>query len=359
MSNYSLSFSDAYNTAIHNKNELETKLNKEIKFIAYPNSFDISAAPYLYDAGYVAGFSSRRLSRESGSSIYLGSALFMDIDRYALPSILPYSNNTIYPYLSAASTGKTTFADMIQEAADIDLQQSNMSTWSYTASYCKDVTLMAPDAYLHLDNHPFTSDLSLSAITNLKGWVNVVPSCYYAGANLPRYIVLHYTEGNLDETINAFRDERGYSAHYVIDVDGSVIQVVPERLGAYHASCTETNTCYPDTVAAIDENGNFIQPFEQSIGIELVNPGHLEKAENGQFLDGYGRPHYGLVFEYEDYHSLSSIYKYRYWGDYTDEQMAALDILIADIESRWNIEGIIGHSAINAKIDPGPAMIFY
>jgi len=82
----------------------------------------------------------------------------------------------------------------------------------------------------------------------------------------------------------------------------------------------------------------------QSIGIEIVNWGPVDNPE-------YPGP------LYEDYQMS---FGHRYWEDYTPAQLAALKALVEDICARWGIpldaEHVIGHSLINKKADPGPAL---
>lgn len=81
----------------------------------------------------------------------------------------------------------------------------------------------------------------------------VVPAAYAAnGGNIEDYgnyddtdrpkdmaissIVIHDTEGSLQATLNHFRDSMAYvSAHYVVDQDGTVYQMVPNEDMAWHA----------------------------------------------------------------------------------------------------------------------------
>ncbi|HEY5118410.1 MAG TPA: N-acetylmuramoyl-L-alanine amidase, partial [Anaerolineales bacterium] len=90
-------------------------------------------------------------------------------------------------------------------------------------------------------------------------------------------------------------------------------------------------------------DGAFLQPYLQSVGIELVN--------DGQLVDTTA--YKGLI--YEDY--LTS-FGYRYWEDYPDAQIQALVLLVNDIRARWGIplDLVVGHYRINYKTDPGPAL---
>jgi N-acetylmuramoyl-L-alanine amidase len=75
-------------------------------------------------------------------------------------------------------------------------------------------------------------------------------------------LVLHYTGmRSAAAAIARLTDPAAkVSAHYVIDTDGTVLELVPEACRAWHAGVAGWG-------AIRDVNG-------QSIGIELVNPGH-------------------------------------------------------------------------------------
>jgi len=123
-------------------------------------------------------------------------------------------------------------------------------------------------------------------------------------------VVLHYTGmQSADEALARMCDpEAEVSAHYMVDEDGTITQLVDEDRRAWHAGRSFWR-------GETDINS-------ASIGIELVNPGH-------EF--GY-RP-------------------------FTDEQMDALIPLLADIKVRHDIPraNIVGHSDIAParKLDPG------
>lgn len=123
-------------------------------------------------------------------------------------------------------------------------------------------------------------------------------------------LVFHYTgmASAIDALDRLCDPTARVSAHYVIDEDGAVTVLVAETERAWHAgvACWRGNE---------DVNG-------ASIGVELVNPGHAF---------GY-RP-------------------------FPEAQMAACEVLGADILSRWPIpaRNVVGHSdvATGRKSDPG------
>jgi N-acetylmuramoyl-L-alanine amidase len=124
---------------------------------------------------------------------------------------------------------------------------------------------------------------------------------------LPRFVVLHYT-GMRDGAAALDRlccVDAQVSAHYVIDLDGKALQLVPEDRRAWHAGA--------GTWLGLDDLNS------RSIGVELVNRGD--------------RP-------------------------FPAAQMWALSGLLGHLQGRWGIApyDVIGHSdmAPDRKEDPGP-----
>ena len=127
---------------------------------------------------------------------------------------------------------------------------------------------------------------------------------------VPSMLVLHYTGMKTgEEAIARLRDpEARVSSHYVVEEDGRIFRLVPEERRAWHAGVSFWR-------GRRDVNAD-------SIGIEIVNPGH-------EF--GY-RP-------------------------FPEAQLAAVIALTADVRARWSIEDrdIVGHSDVAParKDDPG------
>ncbi len=123
-------------------------------------------------------------------------------------------------------------------------------------------------------------------------------------------LLLHYTgmqtgEAALERLCAA---DSGVSCHYLVEEDGSIVQMVDEELRAWHAGASRWK-------GETDINS-------RSIGIEIVNPGHE-------------------------------------WGyrDFPDVQMDAVIRLSRDIVERRGIapERVLGHSDVapGRKCDPG------
>ena len=124
---------------------------------------------------------------------------------------------------------------------------------------------------------------------------------------VPDLIVLHYTamESCAAALARLCDPTAEVSAHYLIDVDGAVLPLVPEEKRAWHAGAGSW--------------GGRGDVNSRSIGIELANTGRTPFAAR---------------------------------------QMAALQGLLPAIMARWNIvpAGMIAHSdmAPDRKADPGP-----
>ena len=139
----------------------------------------------------------------------------------------------------------------------------------------------------------------------------VVPSPNFGERHLPiDMLLLHYTGLSTGEASVALlaSPEAQVSAHYVVDEDGSIIQMVPEAARAWHAG---------HAVWAGESDIN-----SRSIGIEVQNGGH-----------GLGLP------------------------DFPEAQIQAVEALCADIIARHAIRAdlVLGHSDVapDRKQDPG------
>ena len=96
----------------------------------------------------------------------------------------------------------------------------------------------------------------------------------------PRGIVIHTTAGTYLGTIAWFADpESRVSAHYLIGLDGSVVQFVDEADTARHAGRVD----HPTTALVTQENPNLY-----TIGIEFEDGGEPDRVErtHAQFRVG-------------------------------------------------------------------------
>lgn len=154
-------------------------------------------------------------------------------------------------------------------------------------------------------------------------------------------IVVHYTGGiNASGAISAlFKSKREVSAHFVIDVDGTIHQLMPLDKIAWHAGRSKMGA----------RNGL----NKYSIGIEIVNPGFLKKSLSGTFYTYYNQ-------EVDASKAISAKHKNeseeRYWHVYSPEQITAVGDLCIELSELLGIKYIVGHDEISPgrKQDPGP-----
>jgi len=155
-------------------------------------------------------------------------------------------------------------------------------------------------------------------------------------------IVIHYTALSLSETIKRFKDKDSKaSAHYIIDRDGSITQMVEDEKKAWHAGASEF------------EGRSHVNEF--SIGIELVNWGPLTK-KGGRFYTWEDDP----SAPYEGDTPVMS--KDGYWQPFSDEQYESLVRLIKALSKKYPLitrDRIKGHCDVclprGRKADPGDA----
>lgn len=158
------------------------------------------------------------------------------------------------------------------------------------------------------------------------------------GAMTPRWIVIHDTAGQLrpGSSVDWFSSkECTTSAHFVVERDGTITQMVPTNRRAFHAG----QSSWKGTVGL----------NSCSVGIEIVNPGKL---------DNTGKAWFGPAAEpSEIVKKSSSAHGVGYWLPYTPEQIAAVtSICRAMIEEYPDCNEIVTHWEISPgrKIDPNP-----
>jgi N-acetyl-anhydromuramyl-L-alanine amidase AmpD/peptidoglycan/xylan/chitin deacetylase (PgdA/CDA1 family) len=349
------------------KSVIEANIGQPVLGFAYPfDSINTDTFNLLKSLGYqyaVAGYS--RSDR---------SALAGDTEKFSLPRVYPYSNPDVYPLLSTANG--LTFEQMIEDqtrstgliptristndqtttpmpqATDLPFSSTppaNSIEINSAAEYISMCNLIDktsdPVLRIYQLNHlKFKVDLNLETQIALAAPVKLVPSCNVRPTNQPRAIILHGTRGPLVGAITTFQKLNNTSAHYLIDRDGTVIQVVPESLGAYHVSCYGARSiCLASCPICEDSAGKFVEPATQSIGIELVNAGTVTNPK---------------TFSGPIYEDFNMSFGYRYWDDYPEAQIHALILLVNDIRKRWDIplDMVMGHYRINTNTDPGPAL---
>lgn len=155
------------------------------------------------------------------------------------------------------------------------------------------------------------------------------------GVIKPTVIVLHYTasggeDGQGDADYLSRASSRA-SAHVVVGRNGSIDQIVPFNLRAWHAGQSSYN--------GVKDVNDF------SIGIEIDNWGWLKD----------GKSHAGVP--------VKNVFKgtrsgHSEWEAYPDTQLDAVEQVIAAIVAEYPITAIVGHEDIapGRKQDPGPAL---
>ncbi len=169
--------------------------------------------------------------------------------------------------------------------------------------------------------------------------VNKTSGTFASG--LPDTIVIHYTAGpSAKSAINTLKeDDVPASAHIVVDLDGTLTQLVPFNKIAWHTGKS----------AWLERNGL----NKYSIGIEIVNAGRLEKNGN------VWRSWFGKTFPEEEV--VRAVHRNEstptWWHCFTEEQVESVFELCKAIMKKYDIRHILGHEEISPgrKIDPGPA----
>ncbi len=153
-------------------------------------------------------------------------------------------------------------------------------------------------------------------------------------------VVLHYTAGpSMQSAINTLISPRSRaSAHLVVDRDGSIVQLVPFNLIAWHAGRSSHH--------GKDGLNSY------SIGIEIVNAGPLTKSG-----DVY-RAWFGGTYNPSDV--LQAIHRNQtvaqYWHTYTQEQIETVTDICQLLIETYDLKYMLGHEEITTrKSDPGPA----
>jgi N-acetylmuramoyl-L-alanine amidase len=175
---------------------------------------------------------------------------------------------------------------------------------------------------------------------------------FYAGNLPPEIIVMHYTASYeaapaistfLNQTANA-------SAHFVVDIDGRITQMVSVRDDAWHSGGSE----YKGRA----EVNRF------SVGIEIVNPGYHFKTADGGYENWKHEavpkkrlaPFGGMIEAYDPWVGSAKMH----WAQFPESQLAAVQQLTRTLLSTYtSIIDIVGHRDIDVvrkrKVDPGPA----
>ena len=158
----------------------------------------------------------------------------------------------------------------------------------------------------------------------------------------PDTIVIHYTGSSSKAgAIHAlYKSKSQVSAHFVVDVNGEITQLLPLDRIAWHAGKSQM--------------GDRIGINHYSIGIEIVNPGWLTKASDGEnFYTAFNE-------KVSSDKAISAKHKNenaeRYWHVYDPRQLEAVNYLCLELSELLPIQYVVGHDEISPgrKVDPGP-----
>lgn len=165
-------------------------------------------------------------------------------------------------------------------------------------------------------------------------------------------IVMHYTAGySAQSAINTFKsqDKPRSSAHFVVEFDGTVIQMVSTAKIAWHAG------------GGVYRQKSNVNDF--SIGIEIVNPGYHFRDSSGGYLNWARKPvsaaklqpFPGFVEAFDPWVGSTA-----FWPNFPQAQLNNLEKLTkALLKAYPSIQDIVGHRDIDwvrkKKVDPGPA----
>lgn len=183
---------------------------------------------------------------------------------------------------------------------------------------------------MKINQHLLEADFVEHSVTPNKG-----------GLFTPNYLVFHFTAGrSYRSSVDWLRNpEAKASAHLVVGRDGSIAQLLPFNVVAWHAG---------------KSNWNGLTGMNQyAVGIELDNAGKLTKV-GGQYRTWFQ----AAIPESE---VIQAKHKNEadigFWHAYTELQIERANELAALLVSTYRLKDIIGHEDIapGRKNDPGPA----
>lgn len=177
----------------------------------------------------------------------------------------------------------------------------------------------------------------------------------------PDYVVIHYTATDtaasaIDWFMNTKNNPDRIAAHIVLDVDGTITQIVPFNRKANHAGTSTWNRV------------DFFN--SHSIGIEIVNAGYVEKLSNGSFrrtigqdknkspiFKTYPATDAGRIVKANHKHKFWAAKENQHWFRFPEPQLKALYKLCKLLFETYQPVDAVGHDDISParKPDPGPA----
>lgn len=177
----------------------------------------------------------------------------------------------------------------------------------------------------------------------------------------PDYLIVHYTAtDNATSPIGWFKNNTTntdkIAAHIVLDIDGTITQMVAFNKRANHAGYSTW-----DGVDGMNQH---------AIGIELVNPGFVEQLPDGSFRRQTGtttakKPIYktypasiaAKLIQAQHKNKFLAGASAAYWFAYPQAQLTALYTLSKLLIQHYQLVQALGHDDVSPvrKPDPGPA----
>ncbi len=156
-----------------------------------------------------------------------------------------------------------------------------------------------------------------------------------------RYLVMHFTAGRSAESSIRWLSNpaASASAHLVIGRDGSITQLIPFNRIAWHAGKSSW-----DGLTGLNR---------YSLGIELDNPGRLERS-GSRWRAWFGG-------EFADDEVIEAVHKNGTqkfgWLTYSAAQIDAAVEVSCLLMQKYQLQEVLGHDDISPgrKLDPGPA----
>jgi N-acetylmuramoyl-L-alanine amidase len=187
---------------------------------------------------------------------------------------------------------------------------------------------------MNIQNHKLIGEkVSFSASPNLGG---------HFAKGLPDTVVIHYTAGaSLESSVTSLSTPASKaSAHIVVGRDGTIVQLVPFDVIAWHAGASSL--------------GNRTGLNKYSIGIEIDNAGRLTQTAAGDFLTWFGKR-----IARED--AVPGVHRNEshpsWWHVFTEKQIERVNEAVTLLIETYPITIVVGHEEIapGRKSDPGPA----
>lgn len=173
--------------------------------------------------------------------------------------------------------------------------------------------------------------------------------------NSREVVVLHYTAGyDLDSAVRHFMNaeaERRASAHFVVDVDGTIVQMVATSEVSWHAG----RGVYRGRSGAFND---------RSIGIEIVNPGYHFRRADGTFENWDHKP--ASAAKLAPFPGMTEARdewvgsRPQFWPNFPAPQVDAVANLVGALLAAYpSLNDIVGHRDVDPveklRVDPGPA----